>query len=153
MKKTIFILASMLIIANADDFKMPKTTNATYQKECKSCHMAFQPTLLNSSAWEKMMDNLKQHFGTDASLEPTDTKIIKEYLMKNSNEKTKNPSNEIAITKLPWFAREHRKISKEMISNDKIKTLSNCMACHQGAQKGNYDEDGIKIPGQKRFHD
>lgn len=150
--KNIFLLIATIIILNADDFRMPKTINPLYQKECGSCHLAFQPSLLNRDSWSKMMDNLQDHFKTDASLEPTDTKLIKDYLVKNSSQNLKNPDNVIAISQMPWFTREHRKISQKTISNEKIKTLSNCVACHARANQGDYDEDHIKIPVQSGLH-
>lgn len=152
MKKTILLLGAVAIL-NGDSFKMPQTTNTMYQKECGSCHMAFQPSLLNRDSWTKMMDNLANHFKTDASLDAQDTKTIKDYLVKNSSQNMRNPDGVIAISQMPWFKKEHRKISATTIANDKIKTLSNCMACHTTADKGDYDEDNIKIPGQGRYHD
>lgn len=148
MKNLIIALLLLCINLNSDEIKMPKTTNLTFQKECKSCHMAFQPTLLNSNSWIKVMDNLKEHFGTDASLDQQETKIIKDYLVNNSKNNIKNVTNEIYITKLPWFTRQHRRISEKTIAHPSIKTLSNCVACHKNAEKGNYDEDEIKIPGK-----
>ena len=144
--KKIFISLTLVASLYGDHFNMPKTTNQTFQKECGSCHMAFQPTFLNKSAWKQMMSNLSNHFGVDASLEKVDEEIITKYLMENANERLKNPNNEVAITKTPWFVHEHKRYQTRALENPKIKTLSNCMACHIRADKNDYDEDNIRIP-------
>ncbi len=145
MKK---IVLSLTLVASlyADHFNMPKTTNTTYQNECGSCHMAFQPSFLNQGAWKKIMLNLNKHFEVDASLEQVDQQTILQYLMENANSRLKNPNNEISITKLPWFMHEHKRLQARATANPKIKTLSNCMACHTRADKNDYDEDNVRIP-------
>jgi hypothetical protein len=100
-----------------------------------------------------MMGDLTNHFKTDASLEPQDTKKITEYLVQNSSNNLRNPQGVIAISQMPWFVKEHRKLSQKTLSNEKIKTISNCVACHTQALKGDYDEDNIKIPGRSWFND
>lgn len=153
MKKIILLLISLNFI-QADDFRISKNLDKFYIKECGSCHMAFQPELLNTNSWISMMNNLSNHFGTDASLDSVDTKKIKEYLAQNSNKKEmRNPDNVIAISKMPWFLKEHRKISKKTLSHEKIKSFSNCVACHTKANSGDYNEDNIKIPGKSWFLD
>lgn len=152
MTKIILLLLTLNFI-HADDFRISKTLDKFYIKECGSCHMAFQPELLNKNSWVLMMDNLSNHFGTDASLDSSDTKKIKEYLTKNATSREmRNPDNVIAISKMPWFLKEHRKISPKTLAHEKIKSFSNCVACHTQANSGDYDEDNIKIPGQSWLH-
>ena len=43
-----------------------------YQKECGSCHMAYQPQFLPQRSWNKMMKNLDNHFDVDATLDAND---------------------------------------------------------------------------------
>ncbi|MDH5218993.1 MAG: diheme cytochrome c, partial [Gammaproteobacteria bacterium] len=43
-------------------------TDSLYKEECSACHMAYQPGLLPARSWEKMMDNLADHFGENAEL-------------------------------------------------------------------------------------
>lgn len=45
-------------------------------KECASCHFGYQPALLNKASWEKVMGNLSDHFGTDASLGKAETQEL-----------------------------------------------------------------------------
>ncbi|MCI0500587.1 MAG: diheme cytochrome c [Epsilonproteobacteria bacterium] len=149
------LLVVMVLLGGlyGDDFRMPKTTNSLYQKECGSCHMVFLPSMLNQDGWKKMMSTLENHFKTDASLDSQDTKKITEYLVQNSSNNLRNPQVVIAISQMPWFVKEHRRISQKTLSHEKIKTISNCVACHTQALKGDYDEDSIKIPGRSWFND
>lgn len=140
---------------------------ALYKSECAACHMAYQAQFLPKRSWTKMMDNLSNHFDTDASLSKEDTEKIKEYLVNNASDSgirinrdilkfTRSiPNNEtpIAITQIPKFKREHRKIPNKVIAQEEVKSLSNCVACHANANKGWYDEDNIKIPNYGRWDD
>jgi hypothetical protein len=113
------------------------------------------------------MNNLSNHFGTDASLDQEDFDKIYKYIMENSAEKAMNYKrsrrivNSLAsytqdinsITKVPYIIRKHREIPKRLITQDKVKTLSNCTACHTTAKKGIYSERDIRIPGYGRWDD
>jgi hypothetical protein len=52
--------------------------------ECGSCHLAFAPSMLPASSWRRMMADLRNHFGDDASLDPAVTTKITEYLVNNA---------------------------------------------------------------------
>ena len=41
-----------------------------YKQECDSCHIAYSPTLMPAASWKRLLGNLPEHFGTDASLDP-----------------------------------------------------------------------------------
>jgi hypothetical protein len=53
---------------------------AVWKTERGSCHMAYPPGLLPASAWKKQMDDLKNHYGVNATLTAEDEKIIRSYL-------------------------------------------------------------------------
>lgn len=141
---------------NARFFKL--VTNETYLKECGACHFAYQPELLPARSWHKIMDTLDKHFGTDASL-PDDSKAaVYKYLAEGSAEKSHvkkaqkllksiSPDETPArISEIKFFKREHRKITKEVLQRKAIGSISNCNACHTTADKGDYDEDLVRIP-------
>jgi len=130
-----------------------------YAKECGSCHFAYQPGLLPERSWVKLMENLENHFDTDASLDEADKKHIEQYLVKNSAEKSRNYKRSrkindsigtsmtpIAVSQTPYFQKEHRKIQRDMIVQKEVGSLSNCGACHTTADKGVYGERYIDIP-------
>lgn len=173
MKKV--ILASLLIAGSlvADSYfgssgkrGVAPVTDEFYKKECASCHFAYQPGLLPSKSWEKMMGNLSNHFGTDASLDPVDNKTILNYLVENSAEKSTQykrskkinesvPRNEtpIAITETKYFIKKHREIPLRLIEQKEVASLANCIACHTTADTGSYSERAIKIPNYGKWED
>lgn len=141
--------------------------NQLYIKECASCHFGYQPGLLNQKSWNIVMNNLADHFGVDASLEKEDFDAIYKYIMENSAnnamqyKRSVKIANSIAstnkeidaITKVPYFIKEHREIPKRLIAQEEVKSLANCTACHTTAKEGYYGERGIKIPNYGRWDD
>jgi len=118
------------------------------QAECASCHMVYQPSFLPKESWTRIMNNLGKHFGVDASLDPQSVKEITKWLTDNSGASRKTsvvPPND-RITESLWFVKEHREINSKTWGNPKVKSKSNCMACHTTADQGNYDEDFVRIP-------
>ncbi len=140
--------------------------NEAYSVECGSCHFAYQPGLLPERSWVKLMQNLENHFDTDASLEPEDKKKILDYLVKNSAEKftqykrsrkinksISRGETPIAISQTPYFIKEHREIRRDLITQKEVNSISNCTACHTTAHKGIYGERDINIPNYGRWDD
>ena len=82
MKKILLITALGLSVAFAGS--VAPADNAQYQKECASCHFGYQPALLGKASWEKVMGNLSDHFGTDASLGKVESAQILSYLVNNA---------------------------------------------------------------------
>lgn len=141
---------------NTRIFKL--VTNETYLKECGACHFAYQPELLPARSWEKIIATLDKHFGTDASL-PEDSKVaIHNYLTEGSAEKSPvrnaqrllksiSPDETPArISEITFFKKEHKKIRPEVLQRKTISSISNCNTCHTTADKGDYDEDLVRIP-------
>ena len=67
-------------------FSQDLTQKELYNKECATCHMGFQPQFLPKRSWDKMMNNLSNHFDTDASLSKESLNKIKIYLEENSSD-------------------------------------------------------------------
>ena len=140
--------------------------NQLYIKECGSCHFPYQPGLLPSNSWKKMMVNLDKHFETDATLAPEDFVTLLKYLNDNSAEKNMQykRSNRIvssllpgqvadSISTTPYMVQKHREIRKDLITQPDVKGLFNCMACHTTADKGIYSERAIRIPNYGKWED
>jgi cytochrome b len=128
-----------------------------FYEECKSCHTLYAPFLLPKKSWIKIMDNLSNHFGDDASLELEDINSIKEYLTKNSAENSTKESSykilnsmkdidTISITKTPYWKKRHKDIDKEIFNRKEVGKVSNCKACHIYFEKGLLNDKDIKIP-------
>lgn len=137
-----------------------------YKEECGSCHMAYQPGLLPTRSWAKIMTGLEEHFGDNAELDAETLKNITNFLVLNSADNSDYrrsrkimrslDSNDapIRISETPYIKRKHDEIPNKMIKyNKKVNSLANCSACHSKAEQGLYDEDGVNIPGYGRWDD
>lgn len=132
-----------------------------FQEECGSCHMAYPAYLLAPQSWQKIMANLDDHFGENAELDEESGKAIESYLVGlsqsvNYRRMSVRPGADwpIRITGLRGFRHEHDEIPSRFVQgNDKVKSLSQCNACHRGAERGNFDEDSVVISGVGRWDD
>lgn len=136
---------------------LPIVNNPTYKANCGACHFAYQPQLLPSSSWSKILDGRSDHFGETLDLDPATEKEIAEYLKANAAESS--PSKLSArflrslrgntpnrITEIPCIRKYHHEISRDVITRDSIGSLSNCAACHTTAEIGIYDDDDVRVP-------
>ena len=96
-------------------------------RECSDCHVPYAPRYLRAYAWQKIMANLGDHFGEDASLDEATRLKIEEYLVYNGGRPRKIG---LRISDKTWFKKEHdaRHISAKAL--EKAGSLSNCTACH-----------------------
>ena len=127
---------------------MPAQSNAKWQTECGGCHMAFPPGLLPAASWQKMMTGLDKHFGTDASLPPQDAKEITDFLIKYPSNRWTANTAPLRISESEWFKSKHSsgEINPAVWKRESVKSPANCMACHSGADKGDFNERNIRIP-------
>ena len=136
------MLAVMMITPALADENYSRIRNKTVKTECGACHMAYQPGFLPADSWKTIMADLANHFGEDASLDPKTTNDITTYLVKHAGRKRRHKAGQppLRITKLRWFVRKHRhEVSKRAMK--RAGTMSNCIACHRGADKGYYEDD------------
>lgn len=159
----LFLLGAGLIIpAIADDEgeheggrrAMPAVTNAKWKAECASCHTLYQPGLLPERSWRKLMAGLDKHFGESAGLDPITNKEITDFLVKYSADEGRSrsarsipaASASLRITETAWFKREHDEINTNVWKRPKIGSPANCLACHAGAERGDFSEHRVKVP-------
>lgn len=141
--------------------KAAPASNPVYVEECSSCHMAYPARLLPGNSWQKIMIGLDDHFGENAEIDAQTRQEIEAYLVqvsaRNSYRKlfrNLGDSVPIRITELPYFIRKHDEIpAKYVTGNDKVKSFSQCNACHRDAERGRFDEDDIFITGVGRWDD
>jgi hypothetical protein len=133
--------------------------NPTFKEICGDCHFAYQPELLPSSSWEKIIAGLSDHHGEEIDLDQESKKIIAEYLKANSAEyssakpavkimrslKGKTP---MRITDVPYIRHKHEDddIPADAFTRKSVGSMSNCIACHTTADNGIYDDDHVVIP-------
>ena len=131
--------------------------NPTYGEECGACHFAYQPELLPSGSWEKILAGLEVHFGEIIELDPELRKIIAEYLKANAAEhssakravkimRSLRDRTPLRITEVPYIQEKHHEVSANVLKRESIGSLSNCSACHRTAEEGIYEDDYVIIP-------
>ncbi len=148
---------SMLTKSGYNEISYEKEHPA-FVAECGSCHTLYPPHLLSRESWSRVMDNLEDHFGDDASLDDKTRVSIRDYLLKNSAESStkesafyilqslKGSENIIAVTQTPYWKKRHKNIDKTIFSSNEIKSKANCKACHSDIEKGLIEDVNIKIP-------
>lgn len=118
-----------------------------YDEICGSCHFPFQPGLLPTSSWEKIMTHSDNHFGERLKLSSVEKRTMTRYLLDNSaGHVNDNISHKILkslnagpsitqITKTPYFLRKHSQLDDD---EKTIKSMVQCDQCHQDAKQGKY---------------
>jgi len=142
--------------------------NKAWNEECGSCHLAYQPGLLPTRSWEKLLSTkaLSDHFGEDASLDDETVNELLAYARENAADKsfhkrsrkialaTEQGEAPLRITDVRYIKRKHHEIPEKMIQGNKdVKSLSFCSACHTKAEKGVYDSDTVRIPNYPDWDD
>ena len=165
--KVAFLIVAILSIGTTQGATVNNDVKPSlYKEECASCHMAYPTWLLPARSWQKIMMKLDNHYGDNASLDPATLKILTQYLQDNSAENSRarrankilrsvpQDSIPLRISELPYIRRKHDEIPNRYIkTNPEVKSLSNCLACHQGSEKGSFNEHQVRIPGYGRWDD
>lgn len=141
-------------------------TNATYKAECGGCHMAYPAGLLPADAWRRVMADLGNHYGDDASLDAAAATEILSYLGANGADgSARLRSRAFAAVPIPgeappritetrYFRGKHSEIPIRLVrDNPGVGSFSRCETCHQGAEQGRFNEDQVRIPGAGRWDD
>ena len=133
--------------SRADSYKGP-TPPAVYTQECSSCHLAFPPNLLPKVSWQRVMNGLDKHYGSDASIEPAQVQQIGAWLQANAGtyKRVREEPADDRITRSAWFSRKHREVEASVWKCASVKSAAQCSACHTRADEGNFDEHQVRIP-------
>jgi hypothetical protein len=104
--------------------------------------------MLPGGSWKRLMANLPQHFGTDASLDPAAVKELGAWLGANAGtyKRVREEPPQDRITRSAWFIRKHDEVSAATWKLPSVKSAANCAACHTRADKGDFNEDNVRIP-------
>ncbi len=140
--------------------------NVLYQEECGACHFSYQPGLLPTRSWNRLMsrNELTDHFGEDIAF---DDQVVFNDLMQyltanaadNSSYKRSRKiirslgANEVPlrVTDTPYIVRKHRKIPNKLVIQKEVGSIANCGACHKSADRGSFDDDNVSIPNSGFF--
>ncbi|MDQ6974016.1 MAG: diheme cytochrome c [Mariprofundaceae bacterium] len=137
-----------------------------YRKECAACHIAYPANFLPARSWQSLLNHLDQHFGENAELDAEDRQHILTYLTDHASDHSQSRlaawinrsispnKTPLRITETRYFDRLHDEVPARFVSgNPKVRSFSNCIACHRGANIGDFDEDRVIIPGVRRWED
>lgn len=141
------------------DAAFPMPAGKQYLEECGSCHTAYAPGLLPARSWTRMMGELENHFGEDASLAEPDRQAILADLTRLAADGPQAtllmrriaggiPRHEAPqrISETPFFRYMHDEVPAYIWKRAKIGTPANCGACHTKADAGRYYEREVAIP-------
>jgi cytochrome b len=120
--------------------------------ECKECHMFYPPNITNKSSQLIMLDNLSNHFGTDASLDYDVLQKVKNEVEKFAPEITKikleGDSKFLAInesiTNTKLWKRKHKEFDNQWFVEHKIKK-TDCKSCHTKIENGSLSPFELKV--------
>lgn len=131
---------------------VPSDAPLVWREECAACHMLYAPGLLPADAWREQMRTLADHYGSNASLDPLQEQEILDFLVRASaaNRLPTEPSPTTGepprISQTRWFERKHDEVSAAKFARESVGGRFNCVACHRDAERGDFDDDRVKIP-------
>lgn len=131
-----------------------------YETECGACHIAYPPALLPSASWVRLLSELPEHFGEDASLPEESLSVLSTWLENHAAEQwdTKaahafqqvNPDKPYQVTATPFWQRHHKDLPPALFASKAVGGAGNCRACHldvRGAQSSaGFTRSAIKVP-------
>ena len=134
--------------AQADGRMLPSRPLKAWQDECAACHIAFPPALLPAASWKRVMNGLDKHYGVDAAMDAQTTAQIAAWLQSEAGtgKRAREEPAQDRITRSAWFVRKHDEVRADAWKRASVKSPANCAACHTGAERGDYDEDNVRIP-------
>jgi hypothetical protein len=119
-----------------------------YLQECGACHVAYAPRLLPSASWQRQMERLQSHYGSDASLDAPLTRTLSAWLQAHAgtSKRAREQPPEDRITRAAWFEREHDEVPAATWKLPAVKSPAQCSACHTRADQGDFSERDIRLP-------
>jgi hypothetical protein len=174
MKKAILmaaLAASLAAVAADDRFDKRSSPDSKmgfvaardplYIKECGSCHYAYSPGLMPARSWVRVLDRMDKHFGESVRLDAATRAKLEAYLASNAADVSPYEGSKAFMERIPAALtpyrfsnvptfREMHTVVREVISTKtkvKVRTLTNCNACHQKADEGSFGLSELYIPG------
>jgi hypothetical protein len=141
------------------DAALPMPAGKTYVNECGACHTAYAPGFLPARSWKKMLLELENHFGEDASLGEMELAEIEKAILPLAADTSaatmlmRRIASGIApgqmpqrISGSPFFKFMHDEVPANFWKRPRIGSPANCVACHTHANEGRYHEREVSIP-------
>lgn len=128
-----------------------KTLAPTMTSECIECHIFYPPNVTSFQTQMNILNNLQNHFKTDASLDDETLALLIDETKKLAPQKSPFRFEELAnnqsITKTKRWEHEHKEFDEEWFIKNKVKK-TDCKACHTNFEKGSINpfELSQKVP-------
>lgn len=147
-KRSLLLLAALALPAWADRLPIPADAPPAFQSECGGCHLPFPPALLTAPDWKRVMGKLDKHYGDNASLDEKTRRALEDFLVRNASTRSRmaGEGDPPRLTASAWFRREHRQVPQALWRDARVKSASNCTACHSRAEQGSYRGREIALP-------
>lgn len=116
-----------------------------YRQECAACHIAYPPKMLPAASWQRILNGMSHHFGTDASLDLATVDELASWLTTHAAPGVATPAED-RITRSRRFVSEHQEVDARYWNLPAVKSASNCAACHTRADQGDFNERFIRLP-------
>ena len=73
---------------------------------------------------------------------------LEDFLVRNASTRSRlaGEGDPPRLTASAWFRREHRKVPESLWRDARVKSASNCSACHGRAEQGSYRGREIALP-------
>lgn len=141
----------------AEPDPQPPPPAEMYRAECGSCHLAYPPGLLPAASWRRLLGGLEEHFGDNAELDASARTRLVGWLTNNSAQsggdkrgrkivRTLDEPAPLRVSQTPYILRKHKKVKDEVFERPSVGGRANCVACHVDAERGDFDDDRVKIP-------
>lgn len=149
-------LSTLPVRADGDGGRERVPLLPAYVQECGACHVPFAPGLLPAASWQRVMQGLGRHHGSDASLDAGTTQTLARWLQAHagSGKRGAEAPPDDRITRSAWFTREHREVAARLAPAARPASAaaratvaaSDCAACHTRATEGSFREREIRLP-------
>jgi hypothetical protein len=154
--KCVLLTAALLLpaAASADRLPVPADAPPSFKAECGGCHLPFPPALLTAPDWKRVMAHLDKHYGDNAGLDGKTRREIEDFLVRNAAIRSRmaGEGDPPRLTRTEWFRREHRRVPQALWRDARVKSASNCPACHARAEEGSYRGREIALPELRERH-
>ena len=131
------LLVVLAIAAPAASAATPQIlSDRVANDECGACHMPFPPNFLPKNSWKRIMANLDNHFGGDASLDPKTRDHIAAFYARYG---AVSGDNVLRVTETRWWRRIHGYEIPARVWTQ-VGSKANCLACHVVSRRGAENE-------------
>lgn len=150
-------------VATPDKPYLPYTsaslpTDARWQEECGSCHLAYHPSLLPARSWEALFARQADHFGDDLMLDADIVAALQAFARAHAAEQQESeaalkiarsvPPQQapLRITETPYWRHKHAGIDAAAWKSARVHGKGDCAACHYDAEKATFEDAAMRVP-------